>query len=94
MSYDKFSRPFVQYGLPKVVMPENQFSKYMYYLMTGFWPSEQITEISNELSLIPAVIKCRRTGCYATKDLEIFVMLRRWHIADNWEGVSRDLCRQ
>ncbi len=34
--------------------------------MTGFWP-EQITEISNELSLIPAAIKCRRTGCYAVE---------------------------
>jgi hypothetical protein len=61
----------------------------MYYQMTGFW-SEEITEISNEVSLIPAVIECRRTGCCATKDLAVFVMLRRWH-ADNWEGVSRDL---
>jgi hypothetical protein len=65
MTYGKFSRPFVYYELPKVVTPDN-FSKYMYYQMTGFWP-EQITEISNELSLIPAAIKCRRTGCYAVE---------------------------
>jgi hypothetical protein len=34
-------------------------------------------------------VKYRRTGCFATKELEIFDLLRRWHIMDKWEGESR-----
>jgi hypothetical protein len=93
MSYDCFSRPYKFYELPKVDSPHNQFSSHGYYELTGFWP-EQVAEITRELTLIPPVIKCRSTGCIATKDLAIFVLLRRWHIPGNWEGVSRDLHQQ
>jgi hypothetical protein len=90
MSYDRFSRPYVNYELPKVVSPSEQFTKYMYYQMAGFWP-EQDVEISWELTLIPDVIRCRRSGCTATKELAIFLPLRRWHIAGKWEAVSKDM---
>jgi hypothetical protein len=93
MSYDKISRPYVQYQLPKVITPDTQFTKYIYHQMTGFWP-EQVQEICQELILIPDVIRCRRSGCSASKELAIFVMLRRWHIAAKWEVVSKDLRRQ
>jgi hypothetical protein len=93
MSYDRFSRPFVNYELPKVVSPSEQFTKYMYYQMTGYWP-EQVTDICQELTLIPDVVRCRRTGCAATKEMVIFVMLRRWHIAGTWEAVRKDTRQQ
>ena len=72
MSYDSFSHPYVNYELPKVVSPSEQFTKYMYYQMAGFWP-EQVVEISRELTLIPDAIRCRRGGCAATKELAIFL---------------------
>jgi hypothetical protein len=80
MSHDGFSRPFVNYELPKVFTPSYLFSKYMYYMMTGFWP-EQVHEICRELRLLPDVIRCRRSGCKAGKEMAIFLLLRRWHIA-------------
>ncbi len=36
MSYDRFSCPYVNYELPKVFSPSQQFTKYMYYQMAGF----------------------------------------------------------
>jgi hypothetical protein len=48
----------------------------MYHQMTDFW-SEEISEITNVRNLIPDVVKYRRTGCFATKELEIFDLLRR-----------------
>ena len=93
MSYDRFSRPFVNYELPKVFTPSHQFSKYMYYMMTGFWP-EQVQEICRELRLLPDVIRCRRSGCKAGKEMAIFLLLRRWHIAGKWELVSKDMRQQ
>jgi hypothetical protein len=89
LSYDKISCPFVQYQLPKVITPDTQFTKYIFHQMTGFWP-EQVQEICQELILIPDIIRCRRSGCSASKELAIFVMLRRWHIADKWEVVSKE----
>jgi hypothetical protein len=93
MSYDCFSCPYKFYELPKVDSPHNHFSSHGYYGLTGFWP-EKVAEITRECTLIPPVIKCRSTGCIATKDLAIFVLIRRWHIPGNWEGVSRDLHQQ
>ena len=90
MSYEKFSRPYKFYELPQVESPHTQFSSHAYYEMTGFWP-EQLAEINQELTLIPDVIRCRRTGCFATKDLALFLLLRRWHMPGNWSSVSRDL---
>jgi hypothetical protein len=93
MSYDRFSRPYKLYELPKVDDPQTQFSSHGYYEMTGFWP-EQVDMISAELTLLPDVIKCRSTGCVASRHLAIFVLLRRWHKPGNWESVSRDLRQQ
>ncbi len=58
----------------------------MYYQMAGFWP-EQVVKISWELTLIPNVICCRRSGCAATKDLSIFLLCK-------WEAVSKDMRQQ
>lgn len=94
MSYDRFSCLYVNYELPKVVSPSEQFTKYMYYQMVGFW-SDQVVEISQELTLIPDVIRCRRSGCTATKELAIFLLLRRWH-KDSTQvcSISRVSCRR
>lgn len=93
MSYDQYSRPYKFYELPRVNFPHVQFSAHGYYEMTGFWP-EQVDAIVSEFTLIPDSIRCRSTGCVASKHLAIFVMLRRWHKAGNWESVSRDLRQQ
>ncbi len=53
MSYDKVSRPFINFELPPVVVPQQQFSKHVYYQFTGFWP-EQVEEVTTLFwSLIP-----------------------------------------
>jgi hypothetical protein len=93
MSYDKVSRPFINFELPPVLVTHQQFSKHVYYQLTRFWP-EQVEEICNNLILIPDTIRCRRSGCSASKSLSIFVMLRRLHICDTWESVARDLRRK
>jgi len=78
------------YELPQVDGPQTQFSSHGYYELTWFWP-EQLEEINRELILLPDVIQCRTTGCSATRDLAIFLVLHRWYIAGNWSAVSRDL---
>jgi hypothetical protein len=90
MSYNRFSHPYVNYELPKVITPSHQFTKYMYYMMTGFWP-EQFHEICQELTLLPDVVHCRRSGCKARKEMAIFLLLRRWNISGKWEIVSKDM---
>jgi hypothetical protein len=90
MSYDRFSRPYKFYELSQVENPHTQFSSHAYYEMTWFW-LEQLVEINQELTLIPDFIRCRRTGCFASKDLAIFLLLRRWHMPGNWSAVRRDL---
>jgi hypothetical protein len=88
MSYDCYSWPYKLYKLPKVDSPCTQFSAHGYYEMTGFWPG-QVAEIRRELILLPPVIRCRYTGCVASKYLAIFLLLYGWHMTGNWEGVSR-----
>jgi hypothetical protein len=82
MSYDRFSHPYVNYELPKVVSPSEQFTIYMFHQMTGFWP-KQVNEISWELTLIPDVIRCRRTGCTAPKEMDIFCYVKK--MANCWQ---------
>jgi hypothetical protein len=62
-------------------------------MMIGFWP-EQVQEICLELRLLPDVIHCRRSGCKAGKEMAIFLLLRRWHIAGKRELVSKDMQQQ
>jgi hypothetical protein len=57
LSYDKVSCPYITYDLPKVVTPTQQFMKYSFYLMTGFW-TEQVSAISVALTLMPYMIQC------------------------------------
>jgi hypothetical protein len=73
--------------------PHVQFSAHGYYEMTGFWP-EQVDAIISEFTFIPDCIQCQSIGCVASKHLAIFVVLRRWYKAGNWESVSRDLNQQ
>jgi hypothetical protein len=64
MSYNKFSRPYVFFEQPRVDDPTAHFSSHIYYQFTGFWP-EQMEEICRELMLLPDIIRCQRTGCFA-----------------------------
>ena len=65
-------------------------SKYDFYNNTGFWPN-QFQEIMNELKLIPNTIIHRKTRCKATKELSLYILLRRWRKADNWEDVQNHI---
>jgi len=83
----------VNYELPRVISPDQQFIKCMYYMLTGFWP-EQVYARCLKLTLCPNVIHCRRSGCKAGKELAVFLLLRRQHIADKWEFLSKEIWQQ
>jgi hypothetical protein len=51
-------------------------------------------QFSQELTLPPDVIHCRRSGCKARKELAVFLLLRRQYIAGKWEIVSKDMQQQ
>jgi hypothetical protein len=51
-------------------------------------------DINFELTLLLDVIQCQTTGCKATKDLALYLLLGRWHLPGNWTFVSRDMRRQ
>jgi hypothetical protein len=93
LSYERVSCPYVTYDLPKVVMSTQQFTKYSFYLMTGFWP-EKVSAISVALASIPDMIQCQKTRCAATKERAIFLLLWRWHLPTSWEIVSKDMRQQ
>ena len=82
-SYDKSTRPSVEFNLPPLLQPVEVLSKYDFYNNTGFWPN-QFQEIMNELKLIPNTFIHRKTRCKATKELSLYILLRRWRKADNW----------
>jgi hypothetical protein len=93
MSYDMWSRPYCTYELPPIENVYQQFSSHRCYELTGFWPT-QLQEICQNLLLIDDRIVCPTTRCSASKDLALFVLLRRWHINGTWELVAADLRRQ
>jgi len=62
----------------------------IYYQLFGFW-LEQMEEICHKFVLLLDIIRCQTTGCCTPKHLALFLLLRRWHIAGNWESVSYDL---
>jgi hypothetical protein len=91
-SYDMVVRPTVLFPDPPVEDPLQEFSTYHFYQLCGFWP-EQLTEVVNNLVLIPDRIICEKTRCSSTKYLAIFLMLRRWNKADTWDDVARVMRR-
>ena len=72
-SYDKSTRPSVEFNLPPLLQPVEVLSKYDFYNNTGFWPN-QFQEIMNELKLIPNTIIHRKTRCKATKELSLYIL--------------------
>lgn len=88
MSYIKFSRPYV-------FMNSRDNSFFQSYLLPVYWIwPEQLDGICRELTLLPDKIICRKPGCFASKDLSLFLLLRRWHVAGNCEAVSYDIHQQ
>jgi hypothetical protein len=45
-------------------------------------------EVSDNLVLIPDRIICPMTCCTASKQLVLYVLLRRWKKADKWDDVA------
>ena len=86
-SYDMVVWPTLLFRDPPIVNPIEELTPYRFYQNSGFWP-DQFLEISQNLILIPDVIVCDRTRCSARKELALFVLLRRWNKADNWENIS------
>jgi hypothetical protein len=89
-SYDMVCRPTVLFHAPPVVDPVAELPSSEFYELSGFWPG-QFMEISDNLLLIPQQIVCPQSRCTASKQLALFVMLRRWKKADKWDDVSRAL---
>jgi len=85
--YNKFSRPYIFYNQPRIDDPAMHFSSTVYYQLSGFW-LEQMEEICHEFVLLPEIIRCQSTGCCAPKHLALLLLLRRWHIAGNWESIA------
>jgi hypothetical protein len=91
-SYDMVCRPTVLFHAPPVVDPVAELPSSEFYELSGFWPG-QFMEISDNLLLIPQQIVCPQSRCTASKQLALFVMLRRWKKADKWDDLSRALRR-
>ncbi len=70
----------------RVSDPITQFSSHIYDQFAGFW-TKQLGEIFRELTLLPD--KIRGIGsCFASKNLSLFLLLRRRCSAGKWEDVS------
>lgn len=76
-SYDMHVRPTLLFDHLPFDDPIAELVPTEFYELSGFWP-DQFTEIINNLTLLPERIVCPITRCYASKQLAIFFMLRRW----------------
>ncbi len=92
LSYDKLSRAAPTYLLPPIESPLLQLTSLRFYQLSGFWPV-QFSEVANEMVLIPERIVCKNRVT-ASKELALFILLRRWKNEDLWEEVGHDLRRQ
>ena len=92
MSYDAVSRPTVKSYLEfyahnvRMKDPVGELSEYVLFRQTGFW-TESFTGTLEGMVLIPEIIRGKDRHV-ASKPLAFFVLLRRWHYADNWEDVA------
>ncbi len=84
--------PTVLYHAPPVTDPVAELPSSEFYELSGFWPG-QFLEISDNLLLLPQQIVCPISRCTASKQLALFLMLRRWKKADKWDDVSQALRR-
>jgi hypothetical protein len=89
-SYDMNLRPTIIFPHLPLENPVEEFPAATFFQLTGFWPG-QFEEICNNLILIPDIFVCTETQCRASKQLSIFLLLRRWNKADTWDDVSRVL---
>ena len=89
-SYDMNLRPTIIFPHLPLENPVEEFPAATFFQLTGFWPG-QFEEMCNNLILIPDIIVCTETRCRASKQLSIFLLLRRWNKADTWDDVSRVL---
>jgi hypothetical protein len=91
-SYDMYIRPTVLFDQLPLEDPIAELQPTEFYELCGFWPG-QFREVVDSLSLLPDTITCPITRCAASKDIAIFLLLRRWKKADKWEDVSRVMRR-
>jgi hypothetical protein len=89
-SYDMNIRPTILFGDPPMVNPVEELPAATFVQLTGFWPG-QFEEIVGNLLLLPDIIVCPVTQSTSSKQLAIFLLLRRWNKADTWDDVSHAL---
>ena len=89
-SYDMRVWPTILFQDAPLEDPVEELPAATFFQLSGFWPG-QLTDVSNNLLLIPDTIICPITRCRASKKLAIFLMLRRWNKADTWDVVARTL---
>jgi hypothetical protein len=66
-----FIHPFVLFPDPPFDDPVEAFTSYQFYQNTGIWP-DQFTEVKNNLTLIPDVMRCQQSRCRCAKSLSVF----------------------
>jgi hypothetical protein len=86
--FDMFIRPTILFNEGPMEDPVSELPSKEFYELSGFWPY-QFREIVDNLHLIPRRITCSVTHYVASRDVAVFMMLRRWRKADKWEDVSR-----
>jgi hypothetical protein len=91
-SFVMFIRPTILFNEQPMDDPVNELPSTEFYELSGFWPA-QFREVVDNLRLIPGRITCSVTCSALSKDVAIFLMLRRWKKADKWEDVSRVMHR-
>jgi hypothetical protein len=85
MSFDKATRPRQEFSLPKMKQPWLDLDESVFQKMTRFYKKEFLS-IVDSLSLLPDTIRDPGTGCKASKQLAVFILLRRWAGAEHWCG--------
>ena len=91
MSFDSYTRPRQEFSLPRMTEPWNELTDSRFKKCTRFYKKE-FQRICDALTLIPAKI-VTKTRCTATKELAVFVLLRRWAGAWPCPGRGRAIVR-
>ena len=91
-SYDKVTRAMVLFSLPPVDNPLVQLDQRRFYRACGFW-KYGFQDIVGNLALLPGRIRDESTGCTVSRQLGVFICLRRWHKEGTWDDVAEDIRR-
>ena len=82
MSYNKIYRPTPAFTAPPMYEPWSTLTEQA-FMDTARFTREEFMEVVQKLVLIPGVV-ITKTRCRATKQLALYVVLRRWSGPESW----------